>query len=264
MRQIFPSLLRPAMVLLLAGASYLAAQSTGIRLFFHLSYILAGLVLLAFVWAVFNLRGLTLQREVLTTRANVGEHARERLAITNRWPLPKLWVELQDQSDMPQHAPGFVAYIPGGQRTRLIARTLCTRRGRFTLGPSTLISGDPFGIVRLTRRFHETSEIVVYPQTFALPHFALPSAELPGGQETRSRTFNVTPAVATVREYAPGDSFNRIHWRSTARVGQLMVKEFELDPTADIYIALDMQERAVVRDTRSARRESGSPWICST
>jgi uncharacterized protein (DUF58 family) len=60
--------------------------------------------------------------------------------------------------------------------------------------------------------------------------------------------------VATVREYVPGDSFNRIHWRTTARTGQLMVKEFELDPSADIYLVLDMQERAVVRDTQSARR----------
>jgi uncharacterized protein (DUF58 family) len=140
-------------------------------------------------------------------------------------------------------------------------------RGRFRLGPATLVSGDPFGIVRLTRRVPSTNEIIVYPQMVDLPSFRLPSAELPGGQSTRARTFNVTPNVATVREYVPGDSFNRIHWRSTARTGQLMVKEFELDPSADIYLVLDMQERAVVRDTQSAgrRRDEGderdkAPW----
>jgi uncharacterized protein (DUF58 family) len=46
-----------------------------------------------------------------------------------------------------------------------------------------------------------------------------------------------------VREYAPGDAFNRIHWKSTARTGELMVKTFELDPASDIWVILDMERR---------------------
>jgi len=56
----------------------------------------------------------------------------------------------------------------------------------------------------------------------------------------------VTTNVAGVREYVPGDSFNRIHWPSTARTGRLIVKEFELDPTADIWLFLDMQREVQV------------------
>lgn len=257
---------RPLIILFLAGASFLAAQGTGIRLFFHLSYLLLGLLALSIVWAWLNLRGLDLERETVTQRATVGEHARERISVRNRWPIPKLWVELRDESDLPQHGAGFVAYLGARQRSRWTARTLCTMRGRFRLGPTTLLSGDPFGIVRLSRRVPATSEIIVYPQTVDLPEFRLPSAELPGGQATRARSFTVTPNVATVREYAPGDGFNRIHWRSTARTGQMMVKEFELDPSADVYIVLDMQERAVVRDTRGigageeADERARAPW----
>lgn len=260
-------MLRPLAVLLLAGAAYLAAQGTGIRLFFHLSYLLAGLVALAIAWAWLNLQGLEVERETLTHRANVGEYARERISIRNRWPFPKLWVELRDESELPMHGQGFVTYLGRRQRGRWLARTLCTIRGRFTLGPATLISGDPFGIVRMRRKVPATSEIIVYPQMVDLPMFQLPSAELPGGQATRARTFHVTPNVATIRDYVPGDSFNRIHWRSTARTGRLMVKEFELDPSADVYIVLDMQERMVVRDTREARRpddaddpRARAPW----
>lgn len=254
-------------VLILAGMSFLAAQGTGIRLFFHLSYLLVALLILALIWAWLNLRGLDVERETLTRRATVGEYARERISLRNRWPLPKLWVELHDDSELPAHGAGFVASLAGREWERWTARTLCTRRGRFRLGPAMLISGDPFGIVRLRRVVPATSEILVYPQTVDLPDFRLPSAELPGGQATRARTFNVTPNVATVREYAPGDSMNRIHWRSTARLGQLMVKEFELDPSADIYLVLDLQERTVVRDARLSDsagppadpREQG-PW----
>ncbi|EFO80436.1 protein of unknown function DUF58 [Oscillochloris trichoides DG-6] len=256
-------MLRPLIVLVLSGASFLAAQGTGLRLFFHLSYVLLGLLLLSFVWAWVNLRGLRVERETLTLRAHVGEFARERISIDNRWWLPKLWIELLDQSELPHHGVGFVTSLGIGQQGRWIARTLCTHRGRYRLGPATLVSGDPFGIVRLARTVPTTNEILVYPQMVDLPGFQLPSAELPGGQATRARTFHVTPNVATVRDYVPGDSFNRIHWRTTARMGQLMVKEFELDPSADVYIVLDMQERTVVRDRRERRRVTDrdqAPW----
>jgi uncharacterized protein (DUF58 family) len=242
--------------LLLTALCFLAAQGTGIRLFFHLSYVLLALLALSYLWAWLNLRGLDVRREVFTQRAQVGEYARERIIVQNEWPLPKLWIELQDHSDLPHHPPGFVTYLPGGERRRWPIRTPCTMRGKFTLGPATLMSGDPFGIFRVTRRLGTSSEIVVYPRMTALPGFTLPSAELPGGQNLKSRTYHVTPNVSGVRDYTPGDSYNRIHWRSTARTGQLMVKEFELDPTAELYIVLDMQERVHERLLGESMRRS--------
>jgi uncharacterized protein (DUF58 family) len=251
-------MLRPLGILALAALSFLAAQGTGIRLFFHLFYLLLALLALSYLWAWSNLRGLRVLRETFTHRTQVGEQARERITIRNIWPLPKLWVELRDHSDMPQHGSGFVTYLPGHDRRRWVARTPCTMRGKYTLGPATLVSGDPFGIFRLERQVEGTSEVLVYPQTTPLPGFVLPSAELPGGQDVKSRTYHVTPNVSTIREYAPGDSFNRIHWRSTARQGRLMVKEFELDPTAEVYLVLDMQER-IQQTLAPARGARGGP-----
>jgi uncharacterized protein (DUF58 family) len=92
--------------------------------------------------------------------------------------------------------------------------------------------------------------MVVYPATLELPGFSPPIGMLPGGDAMRRRTHYVTTNVSTVRDYVPGDSFNRIHWRSTARTGRLIVKEFELDPTADIWIALDLDQGV----------HAGSPW----
>ena len=249
------SYLRPLGILSLALLSFLAAQGTGIRLFFHLFYLLLALLVLSYLWAWGNLHGLAVDRETFTHRSQVGDEARERITIRNLWSFPKLWVELRDHSDLPQHGTGFVTYLPGHERRRWSARTICTMRGKFTLGPATLISGDPFGIFRLERPIPGTNEVLVYPRTTPLPGFSLPSAELPGGQDVKSRAFHVTPNVSTIRDYQPGDSFNRIHWRSTARAGQLMVKEFELDPTAEVYLVLDMQERVqqTVAPSRSAR-----------
>ena len=70
----------------------------------------------------------------------------------------------------------------------------------------------------------------------------MPPANLPGEGRFRRRTHYVTPNASGVRNYEPGDSFNRIHWPSTARTGQLMVKLFELDPASDIWVILDLDK----------------------
>jgi uncharacterized protein (DUF58 family) len=92
----------------------------------------------------------------------------------------------------------------------------------------------------MERNLTPTTNVVVYPLTVDIHQFALPVGVLPGGDALRRRTHYVTTNAAGVRDYAPGDSFGRIHWPSTARRDRLIVKEFELDPLADIWIVPDM------------------------
>jgi uncharacterized protein (DUF58 family) len=77
-----------------------------------------------------------------------------------------------------------------------------------------------------------------------LSQFGLPSGEMPGGTAVRGRSMSTTPNASGIREYLAGDALNRIHWGATARYQRLMVKEFELDPTSNIWIVLDL-DRAV-------------------
>ena len=73
-----------------------------------------------------------------------------------------------------------------------------------------------------------------------LPRFGRVPGELPGGSLQGQRVQFTTPNVSSVRDYRPGDAFNRIHWPTSARTNKLMVREFELDPSADIWIVLDL------------------------
>ncbi|HMK09739.1 MAG TPA: DUF58 domain-containing protein, partial [Anaerolineales bacterium] len=118
-----------------------------------------------------------------------------------------------------------------------------SRRGRFRLGPTTLIASDPFGLFPVRRRAGSVREVVVLPPTVPLASFPIPAGRLSGGEALRQRTYQVTPNAAGVREYAPGDGLGRIHWKSTARRDRLISKEFELDPMADVWILLDGQRR---------------------
>jgi len=130
----------------------------------------------------------------------------------------------------------------------------------FTLGPMTISCGDPLGLFQLKRELHATSNIVIYPAVLPVPSFVPPLGQLPGGDAVRQRTHYITTNVAGVRDYEPGDSYSRIHWRSTARTGRLIVKEFELDPTADIWLFPDMHEQ-VQRSLPFPEEDYEDPWI---
>jgi len=230
------------MPLLLCLVALVAGLNTGRGLFFNVAYLLGAVMAVSYLWSWSNVNGLKVVRQTGSPRSQVGQVSEERFLVRNTSILPKLWVEVRDHSDMPDHHASWVLNSLAGRRTRGWAvRTVCRQRGRFTLGPITLISSDPFGLFEHRRHLPATASIVVYPLTVDLPYFALPSGELPGGGAMRRRTHYVTTNVSGIREYAPGDSFNRIHWPSTARQGRLIVKEFELDPTADVWLMLDMQ-----------------------
>ena len=222
--------------------SLIAALNTGRDLLYNTFYMITIVLAGSWLWAWLNINWISLSRYTRARRSQVGKLAEEHFEVSNRSRLPKLWLEIRDFSSLPGHHPSRVVSSLGGHRKHSwLVRTPCYRRGRYQLGPLLIRSGDPLGIFELTRTLPQTTTILVYPATEAVNGFQLPAGRVPGGEATRHRTHYLTANVATVRDYVPGDSFNRIHWRSTARTGRLIVKEFELDPTADIWIFLDMQ-----------------------
>jgi uncharacterized protein (DUF58 family) len=220
------------------------ALSTGWNAVWVLVYSLGLLVVGSALWANWNVFGLELRRRHRVTRIQVGDTFVEQVILEavpgpGQW-WPRLWLELHDASDFPgHHLDGVLSLGPMAHKVWEL-RSVCTRRGRFSLGPVWVTSGDPFGIFRASRKLFDGASVVVYPRAVRLPRFGRVPGELPGGSLQGVRVPFSTPNVATVREYRPGDAFNRIHWPTTARTTRLMVREFELDPTADVWIVLDL------------------------
>jgi len=220
------------------------ALSTGWNAVWLLVYSLGLLVAGSALWANWNVAGLELRRRHRARRVQVGDTFVEQAvleAVAGPGQLwPRLWLELHDASDFPgHHLDGVLSLGPVAHKVWEL-RSVCTRRGRFTLGPVWVTSGDPFGIFRVSRKLTDGTVVVVYPRTVRLPRFGRVPGELPGGSVQGVRVQFSTPNVASVREYHPGDAVNRIHWPTTARTGRMMVREFELDPTADVWIVLDL------------------------
>jgi uncharacterized protein (DUF58 family) len=231
---------RRLIVIGLLLGSLAGALVTGRELFYNLFYLWAAVFVIAGLWTWTAINRIRIGRHTRALRAQVGRPMEERLSVRNTSGVPKLWLEVRDQSDLPGHTASLVvdSLAPGRERV-WVARTVCRERGRFRLGPLSLTSGDPFGLFQVTRHIPQTTHIVVYPMTVDLPDFSLPLGPMPGGDALRRRTHYVTANASGVRDYAPGDSFNRIHWPSTARRDRLIVKEFELDPLSDIWLFLD-------------------------
>jgi uncharacterized protein (DUF58 family) len=78
-----------------------------------------------------------------------------------------------------------------------------------------------------------------------------------GSHARPERTLQTTPLATTVRPWAPGDSFNRIHWRTTARHGEIQVKEFDLEQTADAWIFLDLDAKVQAGEGDESTLEVG-------
>lgn len=231
---------------LLTGFAY----QTGHDIFVRLSYLVLAVIVLSFFWGAYSVSTFQFERKLITAHAQVGRVAEESFLVHNTGRFPKIWIEIRDESELQSHrASRVLNALRAGVRWSWSVRTPCRRRGRYRLGPVTISTGDPFGLFIFQRRLpNTTSAITIYPATFDLPNFSPPLGQLPGGDALHRRSHQVTTNVAGTREYAPGDSFNRIHWPSTARADRLIVKEFELDPTADVWIFLDME-----RDVQAAQ-----------
>ena len=244
-------------IALLWVACVLIALSTGFWLTWRLAYVAMIGVPVAYAWSRINLRGIEVIPDRHTDRLQEGASFEERITIKNRTWLSKIWLEVDDPSEMQGHNARRVVTVPAkGEKTWRVRSTI-GRRGLYSIGPVEVTTGDPFGLFKHTRTFGRAQSVLVYPRATELPNFSVPAASLPGEGRFRRRTHYVTPNASGVRPYEFGDSFNRIHWSSTARTGELMVKIFELDPASDIWIILDLDREVHVGEGDESTEEYG-------
>jgi len=232
-------------VLILFAVGVIGTAVDGGTVYVRILYLSALLIVIAWVLTVPALRGIKVERQARSLRASVGDIFEEHFEIANASRMPKLWLEVANESMMPHTAGSRVlTFLRAKQKRIYTARTWITRRGGFALGPTTITSGDPFGIFRVSRSYPATASLVVLPMLFPLTQFLTPPGLLPGGKAIRRKSIDITTHAAGVREYVPGDPMKRIHWPTSVRRGQLMVKEFEQDPQAEVWLFLDTHKSA--------------------
>ena len=189
---------------------------------------------------------LALVRVVNPQLVTAGQSARVNLTLTNEGRTPSGVLRLEDHVPYVLGTrPRFVLEgIGHGWRRHVTYQVRSDVRGKFDIGPMTVRVGDPFGLVELGRAFRTTVPLTVTPRTVRLPQIPLGGAWT-GSGDNRPRAFAIGSAEdVTVREYRRGDELRRVHWRSSARTGELMVRREEQPWQSRATVFLDNRIRA--------------------
>jgi len=213
------------------------------------------------VWSAFSIVGVKLTRISSATRKQVGDIFSESFEITNRSFIPKVWLKISDQAELLSGAGSRVLTWIGGSKSRTyVAYSMLNKRGWFDLGPTQIESGDLFGMLLFRKKVKAQSRLLVIPYTFDIDKFPDPFGMLPGGRALRQKTLEMTPYAAGVREYVQGDPLKRIHWPTSARKQELIVKEFEKDPLAEVWIFLDARSNVHMQQDVRRGQALGELW----
>ena len=232
-----------ALIALMFVIGILGVFVNGAPLYSRFLYFSILLAFVAWAWTVWVASKISLERTTRELRANVGDVFEENYKISNNSRIPAPWLEIINQSKMPFAAGSrLLTLVLGNQKRTYNARTWLTQRGSFQLGPTAINIGDPFGIFTTKKTISAQESLVVFPMIHEIQFFPSSPGLLPGGHVIQRKSHDITPHAAGVREYVHGDAMKRIHWRTSIRRDKLMVKEFEQDPQAEVWIYLDSQK----------------------
>jgi uncharacterized protein (DUF58 family) len=199
--------------------------------------------LACYIWVRSLASGLSLRREMRFGWSQVGDRLEERFTLQNKSPFPAVWVEVRDSSNMPGYQPSRAIGMSALSSMSWHTEGVCGCRGLFTLGPTSLRSGDPFGIYEISIDDPATATQVVMPPVIPLPSIQVSPGGRVGEARPRSGAPEQTVATSSVCPYMPGDSLRSIHWRTTARRESPFVRIFDGTPSGDWWIFLDLEQR---------------------
>ena len=201
-----------------------------------------GALLVSWLWARSLRDGLRLTREVRFTWAQVGDKLEEQFTLTNDGLVPATWVEMVDHSTLPDYSAARAIGIGNQETNKWHTTGVCTQRGVYTLGGTTLRSSDPLGIFTVEVYQPESVSLMVTPPVIPLPQVEVMPAGWLGDGRPRPNSLEQTVNALTVHEYQHGEPLRQIHWPTTARRNSLYTRVLDGSPANDWWIVLDAEE----------------------
>lgn len=167
-----------------------------------------------------------------------------------RLPSPPLYVE--DEAPGPLGGPvrAAVPWMRAQGKLSYVAERTASARGRYVLGPMRARLVDPFGLAEASAAVAARASVVVFPRIDPLHESSPPEARGGAGATHAFRLAASGDEFYAIRDYQEGDDLRKIHWRSSARRGELMIRQDEVRPTPRATILVDTRA-AVHRDPSS-------------
>ncbi len=216
-------------------------------------YVLLGVVLSSRYLARTWVNHLRAKRTCPTEPLEAGSSVEVKVRLENTGTLPVAWVLLEDllpEYALRQRPPRLrlkgkrlkLAALRAGNSVTLKYKITFQRRGYYQIGPVLLETGDLFGLHRRHRLLTQPAFVLVYPKVLPLPKYDFASERPIGEVHLANRLFEDPTRNAGVRPYQVGDPLQRIHWRATARTGELHSRVYEPTSLAGATILLDFDQ----------------------
>ncbi len=162
------------------------------------------------------------------------QRARDPRAAQRNWVDRKggyfRWRHLLDRRLPERSEGGTLSLMPAGSHAEIRASLVPRRRGVLSFAGVDLVRPDVFGLAYGRARMPLPDRLVVLPKRYRLPQVLLPAQRrLQPGGHALATSIGDSEEFLSLREYRPGDSLRRIHWKSFARTGEPVVKEYETE-----------------------------------
>ena len=226
-------------------AVLILAMITGFEPLYWLTYVAVGGAVIGYLWLWLQSRGLETQIREISLHPQVGQDFHLKVLVREKFGLPRIGLRARLAGDFTISGEESFSLPPRGVASWTMSG-LCLRRGFNNLGPLAMVSGDPAGLLRLECQVGRPQDVLVYPATVELQPGIAEGQAAGGEMREAGQMAGHSPAASMVRQYVPGDSLTRIHWPTTARLNQLMTKEFEGAGIGEIWLFLDLQEASHV------------------
>jgi uncharacterized protein (DUF58 family) len=220
-------------------ASYLAGYALGWAELVAIAW--AGLVLIgATLLYLVGRNSYIVKLTMPVSRVVVGDRAPGLVAVHNpgRRRLPGVSVEVRVGEGLAEFAMPSLA---NGSSFDDVFLVPTRRRGVITIGPVRTVRGDPVGLFRSERVWAEKMDLFVHPRTISIPSMSTGFIRDLEGSPTRDLT-NSDVSFHALRGYVAGDERRTIHWKSTAKTGTYMVRQFEESRRSHLMVALSLAE----------------------
>jgi uncharacterized protein (DUF58 family) len=213
-------------------------------------YALLGVILLSRFLSRAWIERLSAKRECNRLVAEIGDKVAVIVEVTNEGNMPVPWLLLEDsfpKEALAQRPPRVkidgrrigLIQVRSGKTQSLLYQITFLMRGYYQIGPLLMESGDLFGLHRRYKVATEPHFILVYPKVIPIAGYDFSSRRPIGEIRMSHRLFEDPTRIAGVRPYQQGDPFNRIHWKATARTGELHSRIFDASSVAGATIVLD-------------------------
>ena len=237
-------------------------------------YVCLGVLLLSRYLAKSWITHIEGTREVEAGERQIGDSIEVVVKLTNTGTLPIGWLLFEDMLPeyvFKQRPPRLsikgrrisVLYVPSNGTKSIKYKVTFNARGYYQLGPAFAESGDVFGLHRRHRVLTEPAFVLVLPKIVPLTQYQFASERPIGEVRLANRLFEDPTRTAGVRPYQIGDPLQRVHWRATARTGQLHCRVFEPTSLAGASILVDFFEKGYDKNREPYRSDLAVTTACS-